>query len=101
MSTTNSESKSDHPEWERAYQIDGTSYYKYTGTIETFQSSGDGKIVIEGNEREYRLILLSNGIQAMLVHDPKCEQAAASLCVGAGYLDDPVSLRRLSIFHDS
>ena len=43
------------------------------------------------DEREYRLIELKNGLQAMLVHDLKCDKAAASLDVAVGHLHDPVS----------
>ena len=40
----------------------------------------------------YRLIRLENGLQAMLIHDPKADQAAASLNVAVGHLSDPVSI---------
>ena len=43
------------------------------------------------DDREYRLIRLSNGLQAMLVHDAKADKAAASLDVAVGHLYDPVS----------
>lgn len=41
--------------------------------------------------REYRLIRLKNGLQAMLIHDAKADKAAASLDVAVGHLNDPVS----------
>ena len=44
------------------------------------------------DDRDYRLIRLENGLQAMLVHDPKADKAAASLNVAVGHLDDPVSM---------
>ena len=44
----------------------------------------------ERDERDYRLIRLQNGLQAMLVHDLKAEKAAASLDVAVGHLYDPV-----------
>ena len=45
----------------------------------------------EQDEREYRLIKLDNGLEAMLVHDAKADKAAASLDVAVGHLWDPVS----------
>lgn len=44
----------------------------------------------ERDEREYKLIRLRNGLQAMLVHDSKADKAAASLDVAVGHLYDPV-----------
>ena len=43
------------------------------------------------DDREYRLIGLENGLQAMLIHDAKADKAAASLDVAVGHLHDPVS----------
>ena len=45
------------------------------------------------DDREYRLIRLDNGLQAMLVHDATADKAAASLDVAVGHLHDPVSTR--------
>lgn len=42
------------------------------------------------DEREYRLLRLSNGIVGVLVHDASADKAAASLHVAAGHLQDPV-----------
>jgi hypothetical protein len=50
----------------------------------------------ERDERDYRLIRLQNGLEAMLVHDVKADKAAASLDVGVGHLYDPV--RHVLIF---
>lgn len=44
----------------------------------------------ERDERDYRLIRLQNGLQAMLVHDVKADKAAASMDVAVGHLYDPV-----------
>lgn len=44
----------------------------------------------EQDERDYRVIRLRNGLQAMLVHDLKADKAAASLEVAVGHLYDPV-----------
>jgi insulysin len=50
------------------------------------------KVIIrsERDERDYRLVRLENGLQAMLVHDLKADKAAASLDVAVGHLYDPV-----------
>lgn len=45
----------------------------------------------EQDDRDYRLIQLNNGLQAILVHDAKADKAAASLDVAVGHLSDPVS----------
>jgi hypothetical protein len=57
------------------------SYWVYTKPIQKSQQ----------DDREYRLIRLDNGLQAMLVHDAKADKAAASLDVAVGHLHDPVS----------
>ena len=44
----------------------------------------------ERDERDYRLIRLQNGLEAMLVHDVKADKSAASLDVAVGHLYDPV-----------
>lgn len=45
------------------------------------------------DDREYRLIRLENGLQAMLVHHAKADKSAASLDVAVGHLYDPVSIK--------
>ena len=50
----------------------------------------------ERDERDYRLIRLQNGLQAMLVYDVKADKAAASLDVAVGHLYDPVRIPRPS-----
>lgn len=45
----------------------------------------------ERDDREYRVIRLHNGLQAMLIHDATADKAAASLDVAVGHLYDPVS----------
>ena len=44
----------------------------------------------ERDERDYRMIRLQNGLEAMLVHDIKADKSAASLDVAVGHLYDPV-----------
>lgn len=47
------------------------------------------------DDRDYRLIKLENGLEALLVSDATTDKAAASLNVGVGHLSDPVLLPRL------
>lgn len=47
------------------------------------------------DDREYRMIRLDNGLEAVLIHDGKADKAAASLDVAVGHLSDPVSGFRL------
>jgi insulysin len=44
------------------------------------------------DDREYRWIKLGNGLEAMVIHDPKADKAAASMDIAVGHLSDPVSL---------
>ncbi|KAI8989729.1 insulin-degrading enzyme [Trametes punicea] len=50
------------------------------------------------DDREYRIIRLENGLQAMLVHDAKADKAAASLDVAVGHLYDPDDMPGLAHF---
>ena len=52
----------------------------------------------ETDDRDYRLIRLENGLQALLIHDPKADKAAAAMDVGVGHLSDPVSTHFFGIF---
>ena len=67
--------------WHRRISPKAPSYWVYTKPIQKSQQ----------DDREYRLIRLDNGLQAMLVHDAKADKAAASLDVAVGHLHDPVS----------
>ena|SRR5712672_455803 len=67
--------------WRRQISPKLPSYWVYSKPIQKSQQ----------DDREYRLIRLDNGLQAMLVHDPKADKAAASLDVAVGHLHDPVS----------
>lgn len=48
----------------------------------------------ESDDREYRIIRLDNGLEALLVHDSTTDKSAASMDVAVGHLSDPVSLLR-------
>ncbi|KAI9069108.1 insulin-degrading enzyme [Trametes sanguinea] len=50
------------------------------------------------DDRDYRVIRLENGLQAMLVHDAKADKAAASLDVAVGHLYDPDDMPGLAHF---
>jgi hypothetical protein len=67
--------------WHRRISPKVPSYWVYTKQIQKSQQ----------DDREYRLIRLDNGLQAMLVHDAKADKAAASLDIAVGHLHDPVS----------
>jgi hypothetical protein len=69
-------------EWTPVDNQDGLLYRVYTKPL---VKSGQ-------DDRDYRLIQLNNGLQAILVHDAKADKAAASLDVAVGHLFDPVSL---------
>lgn len=72
--------------WRRQISPKAPPYWVFTKPIQKSQQ----------DDREYRLIRLDNGLQAMLVHDAKADKAAASLDVAVGHLQDPASV--LSLF---
>lgn len=67
------------PQWSALSNTDKSSYSVYQGEI--VKSAQD--------DRSYRIIRLHNGLEAILVSDPKTDKAAASLNVGVGHLSDP------------
>lgn len=71
------------PEWERVSPAGSKPYYMFTMPIHKSRQ----------DDRDYRIIQLDNGLQAMLVHDAKADKAAASLDISVGHLYDPVSPR--------
>ncbi|KIJ30195.1 hypothetical protein M422DRAFT_187437 [Sphaerobolus stellatus SS14] len=50
------------------------------------------------DNRQYRLLTLQNGLQAVIVHDDSAGKAAACLSVAAGFLQDPVDMPGLAHF---
>lgn len=70
------------PEWERVANTASKPYYMFTMPIHKSRN----------DDRDYRILQLDNGLQAMVVHDAKADKAAASLDVSVGHLYDPVSL---------
>ena len=43
----------------------------------------------EARERESKSLVLKNGLEVLLMHDPRVHRSAAALSVGVGYLYDP------------
>lgn len=74
--------------WRRQISPKVPSYWVFTKPIQKSQQ----------DDREYRLIRLDNGLQAMLVHDAKADKAAASLDVAVGHLHDPIDMPGLAHF---
>lgn len=66
-------------EWSRV-ECPTSPYWLFTQSI----------VKSPNDDREYRLIRLENGLEAMLVHDRSADKAAASLEVAVGHLQDPV-----------
>ncbi|KAL8426486.1 hypothetical protein Efla_001788 [Eimeria flavescens] len=50
------------------------------------------------DKRQYRYVLLSNQLRALLIHEPDGDEAAAALRVGVGSAGDPRSLQGLAHF---
>ncbi|MGR2738329.1 insulinase family protein [Billgrantia sp. Q4P2] len=50
------------------------------------------------DSRDYRVLLLDNGLTALLVSDPEADRAAASMNVGVGSAQDPDDLAGLAHF---
>jgi secreted Zn-dependent insulinase-like peptidase len=44
------------------------------------------------DSRSYKVIRLSNDLEALLIHDPKIEKASSPLDVGVGYFTDLVEM---------
>ncbi|GAA5906121.1 hypothetical protein JCM8208_000637 [Rhodotorula glutinis] len=52
----------------------------------------------QNDDREYRLIMLENGLEAIIVSDPKTDKAAAGMDVKVGHLSDPEDIPGLAHF---
>jgi secreted Zn-dependent insulinase-like peptidase len=52
----------------------------------------------DSDSREYRLIMLPNKLDVVLVSDPQTETAAAAVSVSAGQLQDPTEVQGLAHF---
>ncbi|GAA5953870.1 hypothetical protein JCM3765_000674 [Sporobolomyces pararoseus] len=75
--------------YEKVQGIDGKpSYAIFKPIIE--QSPNDDKL--------YRLIMLENGLEALIISDPKADKASAAMDVKVGHLSDPEDLQGLAHF---
>lgn len=63
-------------------------YYQFNSPI----------ITSANDKQEYRIIRLSNHLQAVVIHDPKADKASAALSVNVGHLSDPKDLPGLAHF---
>jgi hypothetical protein len=79
----------DAQHWHRQISPNVPPHWVYTKPIQKSQQ----------DDREYRLIRLDNGLQAMLVHDATADKAAASLDVAVGHLHDPASIHLPTCCH--
>ncbi|XP_020273588.1 insulin-degrading enzyme-like 2 [Asparagus officinalis] len=52
------------------------------------------------DKHEYRRIVISNSLEALLISDPDTDKAAASMVVSVGYFSDPDGLEGLAHFLD-
>ncbi|GAA5990267.1 hypothetical protein JCM5350_000445 [Sporobolomyces pararoseus] len=50
------------------------------------------------DDKLYRLIMLENGLEALIISDPKADKASASMDVKVGHLSDPEDLQGLAHF---
>ncbi|KAL5492063.1 STE23_1 [Sanghuangporus weigelae] len=81
--------KDDESKWKfLPAQGDQPAHYVYTTGVQ--KSLAD--------EREYRVIRLENGLQAVLVHDAKTDKAAACIDVAVGDFNDPEDMPGLAHF---
>jgi len=80
MSTIGIGVSEDAQNWRRHLSPKSPPHWVYTKAIQKSQQ----------DDRDYRLIRLDNGLQAMLIHDANADKAAASLDVAVGHLHDPV-----------
>lgn len=81
-----------------------TNSQKLCSTISAAQSpSCNGKIfekIIKPkvDQREYRGIILNNGLRVMLISDKTTDKSAAALDVNIGSMQDPIKLQGLAHF---
>ncbi|WP_258808238.1 insulinase family protein [Pseudidiomarina sp. CB1] len=65
-----------------------TTQPEQTTSVEQAQAS---VVKSPNDDRQYRVITLPNQLEVMLVSDPSTEKSAASLSVGVGLLQDPMT----------
>ena len=64
-------------------------------TYEAFEGSMEKPLI---DKREYKLIRLENGLEALLIHDPEADKASAAMDVRVGHVSDPEGLDGLAHF---
>lgn len=50
------------------------------------------------DDRQYRIIRLANGLEALLIHDPTTDKSSAAMDVRVGHLSDPENFQGLAHF---
>jgi insulysin len=50
------------------------------------------------DDKQYRLIMLSNGLEVLIISDPKSDKSSAAMDVKVGHLSDPKDLQGLAHF---
>ncbi|MCL1077750.1 peptidase M16 [Parashewanella spongiae] len=70
------------------------------GNVSTPVAALDPNVVVksQNDQREYRHIVLSNGLKAVLVSDSKADKSAASIDVHIGHMADPEDREGLTHF---
>lgn len=66
-------------------------------------ADGAGTAVINKpdlDRRQYRHVVLSNGLEVLLASDPEAENAAAAMSIKAGSFDEPAEFLGLAHFHE-
>eukprot|EP00638_Chattonella_subsalsa_P002642 CAMPEP_0117770336 /NCGR_PEP_ID=MMETSP0947-20121206/23696_1 /TAXON_ID=44440 /ORGANISM="Chattonella subsalsa, Strain CCMP2191" /LENGTH=94 /DNA_ID=CAMNT_0005595261 /DNA_START=170 /DNA_END=450 /DNA_ORIENTATION=+ len=58
----------------------------------------EGLLISPQDDRQYRILKLSNGLRVLIIHDKKAKKAAASMAVGVGASSDPDNLPGLAHF---
>ncbi|KAJ7634941.1 Metalloenzyme, LuxS/M16 peptidase-like protein [Roridomyces roridus] len=74
--------------WERVIPLNAPPFYVFKTPLQKSMQ----------DDREYRVIRLENSLEAVLVHDPTADKAAASLDVAVGHLQDPDDMPGLAHF---
>lgn len=70
--------------------LSGCESYQASQAVQT-TAAPQALVVSPGDQRSYETLVLENGIEVILVSDPKAEKAAAALSVGVGLLNDPMA----------
>lgn len=58
----------------------------------------DGIIKSEEDKRQYRGLMLKNGLKVLLISDPETDRSAAAMDINVGHMQDPWELPGLAHF---